>query len=91
MSVEVVEGTRPGWSVGEVEQIECGKEWAANKANDVYNAPEECLHDGSSPPLIVSRQTRRLERGSFTHDILTVYYYSTFSLCTTSILHQAKT
>ena len=52
MPVEVVEGTRPGWSVGEVEQIECGKEWAANKANDVYYAPEKCLDEGLSSPLV---------------------------------------
>jgi hypothetical protein len=38
--------------VSKVKEIVSGKEWATNKANDVYNAPQECLHYRSSPPLI---------------------------------------
>ena len=76
MSVEVVEGAWPGWSVSEVKQIVCRKEWATNKANDVYNAPEECLHDGLFPPLIPH---------IFPHSYCSIF------LLTTWIYHQAQT
>ena len=54
MPVIIIEGTGPGWSVSKVKQIVCYKEWATNKADEVYNVPEECLHDGSQPPLTPS-------------------------------------
>ncbi len=51
MPIIIVKGTRPSWSVTKIKKVICCKKWANNKADEVYNAAEECLHNLFIPPL----------------------------------------
>lgn len=45
MPIIIVKGTRPGWSMAKIKKVICCKKRAKNQANDIHNAPDECLHN----------------------------------------------
>jgi hypothetical protein len=51
MPIIIVKGTRPSWPVTKIKKVICCKKWANNKADEVYNPAEECLHNLFVPPL----------------------------------------
>ena len=51
MPIIIVKGTPPSGSVTKIKKVICCKKWPNNKADEVYNPAEECLHNLFVPPL----------------------------------------